>query len=194
MYRSESSGRMDKSSRTFAFRRCDYSGLDDQKRRSSVTSLGKSQMDLVMSVSATDHHKMASSPSSLLKTSAKDLGLNSSNNSIGGGGGGGTVTEIKKTMVDIAGVRTPLRNTQETVQAVAKDYYSNISCYGCSMELCCIADVSYVLCPDCKIVSPMGDETLFEGKPVQRYGLGMGFTYESLFRMQVEIMQKRGKQ
>ena len=98
-------------------------------------------------------------------------------------------------LVDIApGVKVPLRGVKETVKAVAKDYYANVSCFGCSLELCCIADVSYVVCPVCKVVSPMENPT-FEGKEVQRHGLGLGFTYEDLFKMQLEIIEdrKRGR-
>ena len=94
-------------------------------------------------------------------------------------------------MIDIApGVQAPLRGAQETRKAVSKDFYSNVSCFGCSLELCCIADVSYVVCPECKVISPI-EELMFEGKEVNRHGLGMGFTYESLFQMQVEIMKGR---
>ena len=100
---------------------------------------------------------------------------------------------LEPTMVDIApGVQTPLRGAKETVTAVARDYYSNVSCFGCSLEVCCIADVSYVICPVCKVVSPMDDPT-FEGKEVQRHGLGLGFTYESLFKMQLEILEDRNR-
>lgn len=97
----------------------------------------------------------------------------------------------QQTMVDIApGVQAPLRGTQETYKAVAKDFYGNISCFGCNLELCCIADVSYVVCPECKVISPL-EGTKFEGKDIQRHGLGLGFNYESLFQMQVEIMEER---
>ena len=100
---------------------------------------------------------------------------------------------LEPTMVNIApGVQAPLRGARETVKAVAKDFYSNVSCFGCSLEVCCIADVSYVVCPVCKVVSPVEDPT-FEGKEVHRHGLGLGFTYESLFKMQLEILQDRNR-
>ncbi|CAB9499332.1 expressed unknown protein [Seminavis robusta] len=95
--------------------------------------------------------------------------------------------------VEIApGVRVPLRRTHETMRAIAKDYYQEASCFGCSIDIFCIADVSYVICPKCKIISPVSGE-YFEGRKLKRYGLGLGFTCESLFKMQNEILQDRTK-
>lgn len=94
-------------------------------------------------------------------------------------------------MVHIApGIEEPLRGTKETYQAVAKDFHANVTCLGCSTELCCIADVLYIVCPGCKVISPL-EGCLFEGKEIRRRGLGLGFTYESLFQIQVEIMKER---
>lgn len=89
-------------------------------------------------------------------------------------------------------LQVPLRGAEETVTAVRKDFYSNVSCFGCSVEVCCIADVSYVICPECKVISPL-EGCLFEGKEVKRHGLGLGFTYDSLFQMQMDIIKERNE-
>ena len=94
-------------------------------------------------------------------------------------------------LVSIApGVEARLRGTKETYDAVGKDFYANVSCFGCCKELCCIADVSCVICPDCRVISPL-EGCLFEGRELRREGLGLGFTYDCLFKMQTEIMKKR---
>jgi hypothetical protein len=94
-------------------------------------------------------------------------------------------------IVQIApGVQAPLRGTKETYQAISKDFYSNVTCFGCSLEMCCIADAAYIVCPECKVISPL-EGCVFEGKEIRRRGLGLGFTYESLFQMQLEIIQGR---
>jgi hypothetical protein len=90
----------------------------------------------------------------------------------------------------VPGVQEPLRGLRENYQAVSNDFHSNVTCYGCSMELCCIADLSYIVCPGCKVISPL-EGRLFEGKEIRRRGLGLGFTYETLFQMQVDIMKER---
>jgi len=63
-------------------------------------------------------------------------------------------------MVDISpGVQAKLRRMQETMDAVAKDYYTAVCCLACQRELFCIADVEFFLCPDCKVIIEDFDHT-----------------------------------
>lgn len=102
-------------------------------------------------------------------------------------------TEEEQVYVDISpGVKLPLRRTHETMQAIAMDFYQSVCCVSCSKDVLCIADVCYVICPNCRVISPVVGE-YFEGREVHRHGLGLGFTCESLFKMQNEIMQDRSK-
>jgi hypothetical protein len=96
-------------------------------------------------------------------------------------------------MVEIfPGVTSRLRGTQETLQAVANDFYTPVSCFACNEDVFCVADVSYVICPGCKVVSPLdADDKVFDGQPIERHGLGLGFTVESLFQMQSDVFQKQ---
>jgi hypothetical protein len=97
----------------------------------------------------------------------------------------------EEVMVEIApGERVKLRRTQETIRAVVNDFYAPVNCFACGENLFCIADVSYVVCPKCQVVSPLDpQEDTFDGQSIERHGLGLGITVESLFRMQSEIFQ-----
>jgi hypothetical protein len=95
------------------------------------------------------------------------------------------------TMVEISpGVHEPLRGADETVRAVRQDYYVPISCFGCSNDIFCIADAKYVICPECRVVSPI-DEGALDGQALKQHGLGLGFSCASLFQMQSEILSER---
>lgn len=96
--------------------------------------------------------------------------------------------ETQKPLVEISpGVSAPLRGTNETIRAVRVDFYTPITCFGCSLEMFCIADAKYAICPQCKVISP-NEETMFEEKVLQLHGLGLGFTCEALFDMQAQIL------
>lgn len=103
--------------------------------------------------------------------------------------------------VDIGfGEKAKLRRTKETVDAIARDYYAPATCFACSTDLFCIADVQYIVCPECKTISPAdagasgGTATSHVGVAprVERHGVGLGFTYDTLSRMQAEVMEQRG--
>ncbi|CAB9519556.1 expressed unknown protein [Seminavis robusta] len=92
-------------------------------------------------------------------------------------------------MIEICpGLSVPLRGSDETRNAVANKFYAtNILCFGCATEICTIADVQYTICPHCKIISPVEDDT-FDGEKLEyRWGLGLGFTRDDLRDMQAEI-------
>ena len=97
--------------------------------------------------------------------------------------------------IEIApGVTTRLRGAQETWQCVENDYYTPTTCYGCNSDICCILDASFVLCPSCKVVSPLlllvGNNAQ-QGQPPQGGGVGLGFTMENLRQWQHEILSQR---
>ena len=70
------------------------------------------------------------------------------------------------------------------------DFYLPVSCFCCSSDLLCIMDANYVLCPACKVVSPM------EGCGGGDGGVGLGFTFDDLQQWQHEILlgQQRSRQ
>jgi hypothetical protein len=100
-------------------------------------------------------------------------------------------TGIASTMVEISpGVHEPLRGADETMRAVRQDFYVPTSCFGCSNEIFCIADAKYVICPECRVVSPV-EEGELDGQKLEQRGIGLGFTCESLFQIQSEILSER---
>ena len=88
--------------------------------------------------------------------------------------------------IEIApGVTARLRGSAETFECVERDFYLPVNCFCCSQELCCIMDAGYVICPTCRVVSPMDNGVGNEG------GVGLGFSFDDLRQMQWEILQRR---
>jgi hypothetical protein len=88
--------------------------------------------------------------------------------------------------IEIApGMTERLRGAQETWECVQSDFYLPVTCFSCCLELFCILDANYVLCPSCKVVSPMED-----CHPNEDRGVGLGFTIEDLLQWQREIISR----
>lgn len=91
-------------------------------------------------------------------------------------------------LVEVApGIRAPLRGSDETWQALQDDFYVPGLCWICDETVFVIQDAAFVLCPDCKTVSPV------EGDFIDRLaaGVGLGFKYETLVRWQDELIERR---
>ncbi|CAB9506482.1 expressed unknown protein [Seminavis robusta] len=96
--------------------------------------------------------------------------------------------DTKAVMVEITpGVKERLRRADETREAVANDFFTPVSCRSCSKYLFCTADLKYFACPKCECISSLENDDRFEGRPIERHGLGVGFTVDTLFRMQQEL-------
>ena len=82
----------------------------------------------------------------------------------------------------------PLSGAHETMEAIGCDSYMPTYCVMCSLTLFCIQDADYVLCPKCRVVSPMDDDDSGGGDcKEQGSGVGLGFTIEELAKWQSEI-------
>lgn len=102
--------------------------------------------------------------------------------------------------VDIGfNTKARLRRAKDTMEAIARDFYAPATCFACASDLFCIADVQYIVCPKCKTVSPAdqtesggqgGTATSFNGQPIQRHDVGLGFTSDTLFKMQSDLGQR----
>jgi hypothetical protein len=92
---------------------------------------------------------------------------------------------ISKTIEIMPGIYVPLRGADETWKCIESDFYSPVTCFGCTAELCCIQDASYVLCPVCRVVGPMDAGAGDSGSTM---GVGLGFSFDDLFRWQSEIL------
>jgi hypothetical protein len=77
------------------------------------------------------------------------------------------------------------RGADETWRAIEQDFYMPCECCCCVLTIFCIQDADFVLCPECRVVSPMAGMSCEEG------GVGLGFTMEDLARWQEDIKMRR---
>ena len=87
-----------------------------------------------------------------------------------------------RTMVEIVpGEFVPLRGSGETWEAIQTGNVTRSTCTCCSLELMCIADADLVMCPGCRVISPV------ERGPGGG-GLGLGMSVRDAQR---ELSQRR---
>lgn len=68
------------------------------------------------------------------------------------------------------GVTERLRGAAETARAADINFVVPLQCISCTIDMLCIADAAYVICPLCRVVSPTVDRSLND-----RWGVGLGF-------------------
>lgn len=88
-------------------------------------------------------------------------------------------------MIEIVpGVRARLRGARETKSCIARDFYIPAMCFSCNLDIFSIMDANYVVCPQCRVVSPLegGADMEYEG------GVGLGFTFQDLMHWQKESL------
>jgi hypothetical protein len=81
---------------------------------------------------------------------------------------------VGKTIQISSGVHVPLRGLEETRECIVRDFYLPLTCLGCSVDVCCIQDANYVICPVCQVVSPLGGNA---DNDHGKGGVGLGFTF-----------------
>ena len=99
-----------------------------------------------------------------------------------------TRNDSQPVMIPIApGVTARLRGVEETLKCIANDFYIPSTCFCCAQNLFCVMDACYVLCPTCKVVSPLegGADSDYNG------GVGLGFTMDDLQKIQYDIYTGR---
>jgi hypothetical protein len=90
------------------------------------------------------------------------------------GGTQGSIDVNRGTQIEISpGVFERLRGAKETSQAVDERNVAFPTCMVCCSQLACIADAQYVLCPSCKVVSPVFDDNGRPGPIGGGVGLGL---------------------
>lgn len=88
-----------------------------------------------------------------------------------------------QTMIEIApGVQARLRGAKETLDCIERDFYAACPCFGCDAQMFGIADAEYIICPMCRVVSPLGVNANKGG------GVALGVAVEELFKIQSEIL------
>ncbi|CAB9529907.1 expressed unknown protein [Seminavis robusta] len=86
------------------------------------------------------------------------------------------------------GVSTRVRSVGETMTAIRNDFFVPVFCLGCALDLFCIADAQFVLCPACRVVSPVEAQLCTSKDDTKPRGLGLGVRYENLVEIQSEIL------
>jgi hypothetical protein len=123
-------------------------------RRLEVKNRAPSTID-----GARDDSQRYPNPASCLK---KDLNLPAA--------GGQMEVEI------MPGVFAPLRGSEETWRAIQAGNVEIVECVCCCNRIQCIADAEYILCPECRVVSPVGNR--HRGSPTlgrqKSRGVGLG--------------------
>jgi hypothetical protein len=97
------------------------------------------------------------------------------------------VLATDKTIEVSPGVVLRLRGADETRRAIVTNFYMPCRCPCCETTLFSIKDAAFVVCPKCRVVSPL------EGAIYSGYdgGVGLGFTMEELAQSQNEIKSQR---
>ena len=90
------------------------------------------------------------------------------------------------------GVWMSLRGADETWNAIMNGAYCPTTCMMCSLNLLCVLDAEYVLCPECRVVGPIGEDEFgmraeMLGSDSKPHGVGLGFKPDDLMRWQSEI-------
>lgn len=66
------------------------------------------------------------------------------------------VPAFERSMIEICpGVDLPLRGSLETQHAIARNFTVRVDCIHCTVQVSCIRDAEYILCPMCYCVSPL---------------------------------------
>ena len=78
------------------------------------------------------------------------------------------------------GVFWPLRGAAETCRALHLQKTAVATCLACQCRLRCVEDCACVLCPDCRVLSPVADaEATGVDAVEERTGVGLGLKVES---------------
>lgn len=79
------------------------------------------------------------------------------------------------------GFEQRLRLSAETEEAILTGFVRTSECCVCKLEISCIQDARFVLCPVCRTITPLGDDVLAdhlyftpEGTEAS-FGIGLGF-------------------
>lgn len=76
--------------------------------------------------------------------------------------------------IEIApGVVMDLRGALETVQAIESGVAASVTCAWCEVSLLCVPDAEAVICPDCRVLTPVMKENC-KTKHLRRRGVGLG--------------------
>ena len=77
-----------------------------------------------------------------------------------------------------------LMGTDETMEAIQRGQITVTSCVTCGMDVHCHSASEYVLCPDCRVVSPVNQlDNAADMTPQQGGLVGLGVKTEMMITM-----------
>jgi hypothetical protein len=168
----------------------------------SVQRASRNEQDLYSATNRTDQPPHNFNVPGWLQQLGTPAGDYSYNDGLRGSSG-----VVSRTMIEISpGVNVRLRGADETWDCIGRDFFMPCTCLGCSQELCCIQDATFVLCPACRVVSPMDNNTSCCSEETNETfsctatgsqhqgGVGLGFTFDNLMKWQAGIIQRRQSQ
>lgn len=92
-------------------------------------------------------------------------------------------SKTNTTFITVApGVMAPIRGAKEVHDCTKIDFYLSSRCYNCNLKCYTIRDASFILCPKCRVVSPL------DGRKCRDGGVGLGFSQEELKFWQKEAL------
>ena len=93
-------------------------------------------------------------------------------------------THSDRPLLEVApGLLMHLMGTDETMKAIQQGQITVTSCVVCGMDVHCHSESEYVLCPDCRVVSPVNQLDNANMTPQQGGLVGLGVKTEMLLTM-----------
>jgi hypothetical protein len=98
-----------------------------------------------------------------------------------------TLTSTTTMTIEVApGLSVRLRGADETWRAIQADQYQPCTCLECNATMFCIQDAWLVLCPTCRVASPV--HIASAATTANRDGgVGLGFTMDVLAEGQASL-------
>lgn len=76
------------------------------------------------------------------------------------------------------GMFIPLRGSEETWRALKNGKTESVDCFCCQVKLLCVVDAKYVLCPECRVVSPAAADKKHP-PGIVLHGVGLGVVMDA---------------
>jgi hypothetical protein len=89
------------------------------------------------------------------------------------------------------GLFLPLHGSQETLTAMQEGPLVSCNCFVCKQTVVCVPQALYVLCPDCRVVSPVATSKQIAALPGEMGGVGLGMKWAEYQKWLWESVHER---
>jgi hypothetical protein len=100
---------------------------------------------------------------------------------------------ISRFVLEVApGLFLPLHGSQETSSAMQEGKLVSCNCFVCMETVMCVPQASYVLCPDCRVVSPVAGCLSLKRRvtlPGEMGGVGLGLKWTEYLKWEQESVR-----